>query len=156
MSIVHSSQTVGSLESNGLLAETDLYLLRNHSSDKAVSFFAESGFRPDFILWLLRENQQTIAFLDPKGLRNFTDTFNNPKIQLARGIKKVEKDLKRDDIRLESYLISQTSRHQLRWPNPQEPTRTATAADYRAHHILCAKDEPDTYLQELFIQLQSD
>jgi len=140
-------------EANGILAETDLYLLRNHSSAKAVSFFAESGFRPDFILWLLRQDQQTIAFLDPKGLRNFTDTFNNPKVQIARGIKELEKNLKRDDIRLESYLISQTPRHQLRWPSPSDPTRQAKAAEYLAHHILLAKDEPDHYIQTLIERL---
>src|SRR5262249_22613445 len=67
------------VETTGMLADTELYLLRNHNSDKAISFFTESGFRPDFILWLLREAQQTIVFIDPKGLRNFTDNFNNPK-----------------------------------------------------------------------------
>ena len=74
-------------EATGMLADIELYLLRNHNSEKAVSFFTESGFRPDFILWLLKDDYQTICFLDPKGLRNFTDNFNNPKIQLAGRIK---------------------------------------------------------------------
>ena len=141
-------------EVNGLLAATDLYLLRNHSSGNPVSFFVESGFRPDFMLWLLREQQQTIVFLDPKGLRNFTDTFNNPKVQLARGIKELEKNLNRPGIRLESYLISQTPRNGLRWPSPTDPTQPAKAAEYRDHHILLAKDEPTTYIQTLMAQLQ--
>lgn len=102
------------------------------------------------------QDQQTIAFLDPKGLRNFTDTFNNPKVQIARGIKDLEKNLKRDDIRLESYLISQTPRNQLRWPSPSDPTRQAQAAEYLAHHILLAKDEPDHYIQTLLERLQSN
>src|SRR5471030_3300355 len=100
-----------------MLAETELYLLRNHSSDKAISFFAEAGFRPDFILWLLTDDKpvkQTIAFLDPKGLRNFTDNFNNAKVQFFRRIKNLQLLLKREDIRLESFLISQTHRHDLR------------------------------------------
>lgn len=80
-------------EASGLLAEVELYLLRNHSSDKAISFFTESGFRPDFILWLSREDRQSIAFLDPKGLRNFTDNFNNPKIQLCRRVKELISEL---------------------------------------------------------------
>ena len=42
-------------EVRGMLTDVELYLLRNHSSDKAISFFTESGFRPDFILWLLQE-----------------------------------------------------------------------------------------------------
>lgn len=141
-------------EVNGLLAATDLYLLRNHSSGNPVSFFVESGFRPDFILWLLREQQQTIVFLDPKGLRNFTDTFNNPKVQLARGIKELEKKLNRPEIRLESYLISQTLRNKLRWLSPTAPARDANAAEYLEHHILLAQDEPMTYIQTLIEQLQ--
>ena len=142
-------------EAKGALADVELYLLRNHNSDKAISFFAESGFRPDFILWLLREDRQTIAFLDPKGLRNFTDTFNNPKVQLCRRIKELEKNLKRDDIRLESWLISQTYRHQLRWPSPHDAKRDATATEYREYHIVCAKDEPDTYVRDLMAALST-
>ncbi len=93
--------------------------------------------------------RQTIAFLDPKGLRNFTDTFNNPKVQLARRIKKLESDLRRNDIRLESFLISQTHRDQLRWVSPLDPSRQAAPAEYKEHHIILAKDEPDTYIRDL-------
>lgn len=142
-------------EARGILADVELYLLRNHSSDKAISFFTESGFRPDFILWLLREKQQTIAFIDPKGLRNFTDNFNNPKIQMFRYIKELQVRLKRDDIHLESFLISQTYRNELRWPSPSTPDQQARASEYRSHHILCAKDDPDTYVRDLIVSLQA-
>jgi hypothetical protein len=140
-------------EATGMLADVELYLLRNHNSEKAVSFFTESGFRPDFILWLLKDEHQTICFLDPKGLRNFTDNFNNPKIQLAGRIKELESNLKRSDIQLESFLISQTFRHQLRWPSPSDTTRDANAEDFSQYHILCAKDEPDTYIRTLLDDL---
>lgn len=149
---VHDLETFCKAEATGMLAKTELYLLRNHSSDKAISFFTEAGFRPDFILWLLTEDQpvkQRIAFIDPKGLRNFTDTFNNPKVQFSRRIKDLQALLKRDDISLESFLVSQTYRHELRWPSPADPKKQATACDYRAHHILCAKDDPATYVTEL-------
>jgi hypothetical protein len=140
-------------EVTGILADIELYLLRNHNSDKAISFFTESGFRPDFILRLLQEKQQTIAFIDPKGLRNFTDNFNNPKVQFFRRIKTLQADLKRDDIRLESFLISQTYRNDLRWPSPSVPNQQARASEYRDHHILCAKDDPDTYVRDLMFQV---
>ena len=142
-------------EAKGALADVELYLLRNYSSDKAISFFAASEFRPDFVLWLLYENRQTIAFIDPKGLRNFTDNFNNPKVQFFRRIKEKENDLKRDDIRLESYLISQTYRNQLRWPSPRNSKQQATSSDYMAHHVLLAKDEPDTYVKNLINMLSA-
>lgn len=151
---VDSLEALCKAEAKGLLADTELYLLRNHSSDKAIGFFTESGFRPDFILWLLKDGKQTIAFVDPKGLRNFTDNFNNPKIQLAKGIKKLEADLKRTDIRLESFLVSQTHRHDLRWPKPGgKPGEQADTDDYRNHHILSAKDNPGTYVQDLLSSL---
>lgn len=153
---VDDLETFCKLEVNGLLNETELYLLRNHSSDKAISFFTESGFRPDFILWLLRDQQQTIVFIDPKGLRNFTDCFNNEKVKLARKMKELERTLKREDIRLESYLISQTYRNQLKWPSPSDPKRQATNSDFKAHHILCAKDEPDSYVRQLIEALNAD
>jgi hypothetical protein len=145
-------------EVNGMLANTELYLLRNHSSDRAVSFFAEAGFRPDFVLWLLNEHQplkQCIAFIDPKGLRNFTDTFNNPKVKFFRQVKELEVALKRADIRLESFLISQTYRNDLRWPNPTDPKKPADAGVYKEHHILCAKDDPTNYVGEMIAALQS-
>ena len=61
--------------------------------------------------------------------------------------------MKKEEIHLESYLISQTYRHQLRWPSPRDLQRDATTADYREHHILCAKDEPDTYVRALITEL---
>jgi hypothetical protein len=152
---VDDLETFCKAESNGMLSETELYLLRNHSSDKAISFFTEVGFRPDFILWLLKGDQQTIAFLDPKGMRNFTDGFNNPKVQFYRRVKDLEASLKRPEIRLESFLLSQTARHDLRWPSPTSPTTQATASDYRQHHILCAKDDAPGYVRDLIGMLQT-
>ena len=67
MCFVNDLEAFCKAEAKGVLSNIELYLLRNHNSDKAISFFAESGFRPDFILWLLHEDRQTIAFLDPKG-----------------------------------------------------------------------------------------
>jgi hypothetical protein len=114
---------------------------------------APSGFRPDFILWLLKSGQQTIAFIDPKGMRNFTDNFNNPKVRFAKKIKQLQTDLKRDDIRLESFLLSQTHRHDLRWPKPGESDQQATGEDYRQHHVLFAMDNPPEYVRDLVSSL---
>jgi len=140
-------------EAEGMLTDVELYLLRNHSSDKAIGFFSESGFRPDFILWLLKGGKQTIAFLDPKGMRNFTDNFNNPKVQFAKKIKQLQADLEHVDIRLESFLLSQTHRNDLRWPKPGDATKQAMPDDYRHYHILFAVDNPPEYVRELVTSL---
>ncbi len=141
-------------EANGKLAGVDVYLLRNHNSDKAISFFTGSGFRPDFILWLLHHACQTVAFIDPKGLGRETASFGGGKIAFSGKIKQIQANLEkktgRSDIRLEAYIVSRTSRNDLRWPSPHDPTRQATAAEYLEHHILCAKDEPDTYVRDMF------
>jgi hypothetical protein len=142
-------------ESMGLLADCELFLLRNHNSESAISFFSESGFRPDFVLWILRSDRgdrQTIAFVDPKGLHNLTGTFNNPKVQLAVRIKELELRLKRPDIRLESYLLAQTHRNQLRWMSPTDTGLVASASEYRDRHVILAKDDPE-YVRDLVSDL---
>ncbi|MCO6435004.1 DEAD/DEAH box helicase family protein [Nitrosomonas nitrosa] len=148
---VDDLEAVCKAEANGMLADIELYLLRNHSSDKAIGFFTESGFRPDFILWLIKDNKQTVVFLDPKGMRNFSDNFNNPKVRFAHRIKELQinPQLKRDDIRLESFLLSQTHRHDLWWPKPGVKGAQADADDYRQHHILFALDDPMGYVREM-------
>jgi hypothetical protein len=65
----------------------------------------------------------------------------------------LEKNLKRADIRLESFLISQTNRNQLRWPSPNDAAREATPKEYKERHILLAKDEPETYVQEMIAEM---
>ena len=88
-------------------------------------------------------------------MRNFTDTFNNPKVRFFGRIKELQTLLKRPDIRLESFLLSQTYRNDLRWPSPANPKQQATGADYRAHHILCAKGDPANYIRDLITSLQT-
>lgn len=40
-------------EKDKSLKEKEVFLLRNLSRGKGVGFFEESGFYPDFILWVL-------------------------------------------------------------------------------------------------------
>jgi hypothetical protein len=78
-------------------------------------------------------------------------------VQFCRRIKAIEADLAKKatktPIQLESFLVSQTHRHQLRWPSPSDPNKDATSADYRRHHILSAKDDPDSYVREMIERL---
>lgn len=85
--------------------------------------------------------------------RFITDNFNNPKVQFAQKIKRLQSDLKRDDIRLESFLLSQTHRHDLRWPTPGELGKQATVHDYLQHHVLLTVDNPPHYVRELIAAL---
>jgi len=79
--------------------------------------------------------------------------LNPQKVQLFCRIKDLQAALKRSDIRLESFLISQTYRNDLRWPSPSVSDQQARASEYRDHHILCAKDDPDAYVRDLMFQV---
>ena len=50
------------------LQNQELYLIRNLSRGRGVSFFDDFGYYPDFIVWLKDDYCQHVVFLDPKGL----------------------------------------------------------------------------------------
>ncbi|MBE0426006.1 MAG: DEAD/DEAH box helicase family protein [Nitrospirae bacterium] len=79
----------------------EIFLLRNLSR-KGIRFFQRSGFYPDFIMWRKIKDKQTIAFVDPKGIRHVEDE----KIQLHENIKELEKTIGRGDLKLESFILS--------------------------------------------------
>jgi hypothetical protein len=69
------------------------------------------NFHPDFILWLLVGDQQHVIFVDPKGIRNIGAT--DPKIQFHADIKTIEHRLGDPNVRLESFIISNTPSHRM-------------------------------------------
>jgi hypothetical protein len=65
----------------------EIFLLRNLTRGKGIGFFdtkAGEAFYPDFILWVIEDNEQRIAFIDPHGLRMARGGFNDPKIRLYK------------------------------------------------------------------------
>ncbi|MFT6438382.1 MAG: hypothetical protein ACJA2Y_000996 [Cycloclasticus pugetii] len=97
---------------NDVMASYDTYLLRNESKGDGVGFFVDGGFYPDFILWLVKEDQQKIIFIDPKGLRNLG--INDPKIRFYKTIKDIESDLHDKNpayknIEMHAFLVSNTN-----------------------------------------------
>ena len=76
--------------------DKEVFLLRNLTRGKGIGFFEAGGgeaFYPDFILWLIQDKQQSIAFIDPHGLRYAQGGFNDPKIQLYKDLKALESAL---------------------------------------------------------------
>ena len=53
-------------ENESLFSDKELYIIRNRS--KKGGFFEDSGFYPDFIMWLIVNEKQYITFIDPHGL----------------------------------------------------------------------------------------
>lgn len=99
------------LRNNGdKIKNKKIYLLRNLSR-KGIGFFPRAaGFYPDFILWIKDENRQKMAFIDPKGLRNLGN-FWDDKIQFCSHYiniieKKVKREVKEKKLKDQLYLYA--------------------------------------------------
>jgi Type III restriction enzyme, res subunit len=92
----------------------ELFLLRNLTRGKGIGFFEAlegESFYPDFILWVLEDGIQRVAFIDPHGLCHVSSGFNDPKLELHKRIKALEKDLPTEPglkLVLNSFILSTT------------------------------------------------
>lgn len=131
-----------------LFAGRQLYLLRNLSRGRGLGFFTQdSNFYPDFILWLLEMDGDTVrhqhvAFVDPKGIRN-CQGLDDAKIAFHRDIKNIEQQLGDPEITLNSFVIANTPFADVRWWAP-----SYTLDDFAQHHLLFQNDDP-AYIQKL-------
>jgi len=119
----------------------ELYLLRNRSRGHGIGFFEAGNFYPDFLLWLVAGNQQRIAFIDPKGIRNL-EGANDPKIKFYETIKGLESRLGDPNVVLHSFILSNTPYQQIAfWERSKE--------ELEAHHVLFQADDKRGYIQKL-------
>ncbi len=125
----------------GFFQGRELYLLRNLSKGRGVGFFEAGNFHPDFILWLLIGDQQRVLFVDPKGIRNLGPT--DPKIQFFQTVKEIEQRLGDPNVRLESFIVSNTPSHTMKrlWNMPK--------TDMQSRHILFQEEDQDTYIRAM-------
>lgn len=127
----------------GYFKDRELYLLRNLGRGRGISFFQANNFYPDFIMWLVTGEKQQIIFLDPHGIRMIQEGFNEPKIQFAKEIKLLEKQIGDQLVTLESFIISVTPFDQVGlWD------KKLTRTDFEEHHVLFQEDEG--YVRKLF------
>jgi len=80
----------------------EIYLLRNPSR-KGIGFFETKNFYPDFILWIIKGDQQIITFIEPHGLI-MTD-YDDEKLSLYKEIKNMIKVYITDNIP-DAHLVS--------------------------------------------------
>ncbi len=87
----------------------ELFLIRNLTRGRGVSFFDDYTYYPDFIVWLKDETCQHVIFLDPKGLSRY-GRREDRKVSLHRDIKKIETQIctSDPDMRLHAYTLSVT------------------------------------------------
>ena len=116
----------------------ELYLLRNLSRGRGVGFFEAGNFHPDFILWLLADARQEVIFVDPKGIRNLGPT--DPKIQFHETIKEIETRLGDPDVRLHSFIVSNTPSATMRAQWNMEK------GEMQKRHVLFQEEDRDNYV----------
>lgn len=114
----------------------EIYLLRNFPKSGVGFQLQWSAFYPDFIMWIKRGGKQIIIFIDPKGLEH-TKGLNDEKIQFYKDIKKIEKNLGRDDIQLESFILSITPYDKLK----KGTTPPLSKDECIKHHVLFLEDK---------------
>ena len=131
------------------LSGVRIHLMRNQSRGHGIGFFEANSFHPDFILWALKEGRQHIAFIDPKGLGRLGP--ENPKVMLHQTIKDIEKRLRDDQVRLESFIVSVTPYEDLgkSW---YVDGRRLTREELTDRHVLFQEQNGD-YIHEIFDRL---
>ena len=122
----------------GFFKTRELYLLRNLSRGRGVGFFEAGNFHPDFILWLVAGEQQQVIFVDPKGIRNLGR--DDPKIQFYETIKKIEQRLGDPDVRLQSFIVSNTPSATMRRQWGMEKN------EMERRHVLFQEEDKDSYV----------
>lgn len=101
-------------EKDHAMAGKEVYVLRNLSRGKGVGFFENSGFYPDFILWVLdsQTRKQRIIFVEPHGMLHAKAYIHDDKARLHERLPQLAKGLAersgRSDISLDAYIISAT------------------------------------------------
>ena len=92
------------------LSGRELFLIRNRTHGRGISFFDDFSYYPDFIVWLKDGDHQHVVFLDPKGLSRF-GRKERRKVRLHHEIVEVEKRVRDIDpnLCLHAYVLSVTA-----------------------------------------------
>ncbi len=103
-----------------LPADAEIFLLRNLSRGDGVGFFTEnSGFYPDFILWIKTPAAQRIVFVEPHGMIHEDAPDKSGKARLYKYLHELAAEIARRspenaNVSLDSFIISATPRETLK------------------------------------------
>ena len=143
-------------EKDESLAGKEVFLLRNLSRGSGVGFFEESGFYPDFILWVVDGKSQRLVFIEPHGMLHAKAYIHDEKARLHERLPDLAKEMgqrsKKKNIMLDSFIISATPHDDLykryddgKWDR----------AKFAEKHILFPERGKDyDYLQILFMSIK--
>jgi hypothetical protein len=131
-------------EKDRSLARKEIYLLRNLSRGKGVSFFEERGFYPDFILWVLDGEAQRIIFVEPHGMLHAKAYIHDEKARLHERLPDLAKQLAersgQTTVSLDAFIISATPYDELRL---HYNNGTWDLAKFAEKHILFMKRDKE-------------
>jgi len=100
------------------VVDKEVYLLRNLSRGKGISFFNKRGFYPDFILWIKDASTQRIIFIEPHGMIYAEAYQYDDKARLHECLPQLAKAIGGrtglKNVMLDSYIVSATSYEDLR------------------------------------------
>ncbi len=93
-------------ENPAIFEGNELYLLRNRTLGSGIGFFEAGNFYTDFILWVVKNDLQHVAFVDPHGMGR--EGIESPKVQFYKKIKEIEEELGDPEVVLDSFIVSPT------------------------------------------------
>ena len=134
-----------------VLKGKELFLLRNLSRGKGIGFFADSGFYPDFILWVTEGVKQRLVLIEPHGM-NMEEHPDNPSskanlhIKLAAQLPDARKKSKNNNLLLDSFIISATDYDDLRKKHGPEWDKARYAG---AHILFFGEGDDRAYLETI-------
>jgi hypothetical protein len=134
-----------------ILADKEIYLLRNQSKGKGVGFFEAGNFYPDFILWIIDGSHQHIVFVDPKGILR-CEGINDPKLKFFETIKELQEKMRNDkmqyadNVSLHSFVVSNTPLSKVRWWTED----LADVNDFATRNVLFQNEDKHQYVQRIF------
>jgi len=120
--------------------------LRNPSR-KGIGFFETKNFYPDFVLWTIKCDLQTITFIDPKGL--VMVDYDDEKLGLCKRIKAIEAEVNKREgikIKLNSFILAHNYYDELRWNISKE--------ELNNKNILFLKDDGIKAIGHLFRKIE--
>ena len=100
------------------LSDAEIFLLRNQGKGMGVGFFENSGFYPDFIMWIKSGDGQRIVFVEPHGMIHEDAPEYSDKVQLYKRLRDLSVAMSErsgvDDVTLDSFVVSATPHRILR------------------------------------------
>ena len=121
------------------LEGVELFLLRNESRRRGIGFFEAGNFYPDFLLWLVKDGQQHLAFVEPHGLQH--EGPGHKKIEFHQVIKGIQARLASANVVLNSFIVTPTRFGKLNWGK--------TIQELEDMHVLFMEDQRDTYVASI-------